>query len=58
MSCDHAVWLGDKTVDIVVKRQALPLCLPCAKALKQMNLMPNRPSDHVDDHRREDGPHE
>lgn len=53
--CDEWCWLGDRTHEVVASGRAAPMCLECANRI----LPPTgaRPTDHVRDHRRADGPH-
>lgn len=54
VSCLRWCWLGDETGKIVGAGEALPLCLECAKA----NIPPgSAPTQHLEDHRRDAGPH-
>lgn len=53
--CGAWLWLGDKTVELVRSGTVVGLCIPCAQKV----IPPERqkPTGHVDDHRRADGPH-
>ena len=52
--CEHWVWLGDKTVEVVRSGQAAPLCLDCANTY----LHPKTPKKgKVKDHLRSEGEH-
>jgi hypothetical protein len=51
--CQEWVWLGHASHDVVKTRQAAPLCMQCANQYGD----PSKISNHVQDHRRADGPH-
>jgi hypothetical protein len=58
-NCGHDCWLGDQTIKTVLAG-AYPLCLDCANEFSAQGLLPEPKHverEHVQDHRRADGPH-
>lgn len=53
--CQEWCWLGHKTRDVVAEARAMPLCKQCAHEVIPPGT---KATEHVEDHRRADGPHE
>lgn len=58
--CHNWVHLGHETSKVVQSGQAHPVCMECVHELVASGEWPadQKPSSHVQDHRRADGPHE
>ncbi len=54
VGCQEWCWLGHKTHDVVASGEAAPLCLECAHRLIPKGA---KPTHHIEDHLRADGPH-
>lgn len=46
VACDHGVWLGTKTAELVLSGAVEPMCRECAARFIPKG---KRPSGHVDD---------
>ena len=57
VACRELCWLGDKTAEIVNAREALALCMECAKLHIPPEAVALKHRMQVQDHRRADGPH-
>lgn len=53
--CQHPCWIGHATAQVLTRREAVPLCIPCATTMIPPES--RQPVKRVLDHRREDGPH-
>lgn len=53
--CDEWVWLGNNSLDGVLRGDYLPICGPCAI---KAECGPESLAGTVNDHRRVDGPHD
>lgn len=57
--CDHLCWLGSETAKLVSAGEASPLCLECANKFIPVAMVDGgQYVTRVEDHLREDGPHE
>lgn len=55
--CELLCWLGDKTKEVVAKKQAFPVCMTCAQEILPPDARPEA-AYRVEDHRRAHGPHD
>lgn len=53
--CGDWCWLGSETYKVITSGEVAPLCLRCAHKKLPREA---RPSEHIHDHRRTDGPHD
>lgn len=57
VACGQWCWLGDKSHDLVVSGEALPVCMPCMELSRKASPFGVVPTSNAEDHLASDGPH-
>jgi hypothetical protein len=56
--CYEYCWLGHKTEEYVTSGKAYPVCMSCAIKIGEEQGLNPMDAEHLEDHKRADGPHE